>query len=152
MNTSFRLAPWADVLYAMDKDWWGRHRAEVLQSFQGRCLARWHALGAEVQSVGAGLSRRLAQNSGAAAIELAAHWGATRIVLLGYDCQRTHGLAHWHGDHPKGLGNAGSLGKWPAMFRTVARALQGRVDVVNATRQTALRDWPCQPLEEALAT
>lgn len=152
VNTSFRAAPWADVLYAMDNAWWTRHRIEVRQLFRGRCFARWRSMGPDVHAVGAGISQRLQPNSGAAAIELAAHWGARRIVLLGYDCQRTDGRAHWHGDHPKGLGNAGSLPKWPAMFRKVAQALSGRVEIVNGTRQTALRDWPRLPLEEALTT
>lgn len=71
--------------------------------------------------------------------------------MLGYDCKHAaDGKRHWHGDHPKGLGNAGSVGKWPAQFRDVAQRLHG-VEIVNATRDTALTIWPQVPLEEALA-
>jgi hypothetical protein len=91
-------------------------------------------------------------NSGAAAISLAAARGARRVVLLGYDCQLTGGRTHWHGNHGGNLGNAGSLPKWPAIFAQVAKHCERlRVQVVNATRETALTCFPRQPLEQALA-
>lgn len=43
-------------------------------------------------------------NSGQRAIQLAAHFGAERIILLGYDCSLENGT-HWHGNHPDGLKN-----------------------------------------------
>lgn len=90
-------------------------------------------------------------NSGAGALCLAAHFGAKRIIMLGYDCKHAaDGKRHWHGNHPKGLGNAGSVDKWPAQFRDVAQRLHG-VEIVNATRDTSLTIWPQVPLEEALA-
>lgn len=88
-------------------------------------------------------------NSGAGAIALAAKAGATRVVLLGYDCQVTDGKVHHHGDHPAGLGNAGSMPKWPDQFKRLAATLAG-VEVVNCSRQTALRVFPRMALEDAL--
>lgn len=146
MNTTFRLAPWADVLYAMDAAWWDRHLDEVRRVFGGRKVNPWGAMGRDVERVRGDLPR----NSGAAAIALAAMWGARRIVLLGYDCQKTGGRSHWHGDHPAGLGNAGSIHRWPAIFDKVAASLRGRVQVVNATEHTALKCFPRVPLCEAL--
>lgn len=89
------------------------------------------------------------RNSGAGAIALAAQMGAERIVLLGYDAQKTGGRAHWHGDHPKGLGNAGTVAKWPEQFRAVIGSLRG-ARVINASRATALTCFPRQSLEAAL--
>lgn len=84
-------------------------------------------------------------------MSLAAHWGAERIILLGYDCKYADdGRRHWHGDHPKGLGNAVSMPKWMGQFKEIADHLRG-VMIVNASRDTALRFWPRQSLEEALA-
>jgi hypothetical protein len=79
----------------------------------------------------------------------AAHWRVKRIVLLGYDCQHTGGQAHWHGDHPPGLGNAKGVSEWPSHFRAVAHLLRG-IEVINASRATALSMFRRSTLEEAL--
>lgn len=145
VNTTFRLAPWADVLYAMDASWWNAHLDEVRRTFRGRLVNPWREM--------RGVERvrfEHRRNSGAGAISLAAHWGARRVVLLGYDCQRTGGQTHWHGDHPRGLGNAGTIGLWPAIFARLAKSLAGRVTVINATRETALTCFERRPLAEAL--
>ncbi|HUG56620.1 MAG TPA: hypothetical protein VL002_00105 [Candidimonas sp.] len=90
------------------------------------------------------------RNSGLAAIKLAMQFGAEKIVLLGYDCQHTGGKKHWHGDHPKGLGNAGSVQHWSMRFAGFARKVSG-VEIVNASRKTALECFPRMDLEDALA-
>lgn len=89
-------------------------------------------------------------NSGAGAVALAALRGAGRVVLLGYDCQTTRGRKHWHPDHPSVLGNAGSLPKWAEQFRQLMRAVAGEVDVINATRETALQCFPRAKLEDLM--
>jgi len=43
------------------------------------------------------------RNSASAAISLAYHLGATRIILLGIDLQTTNGRAHWHAGYPNKL-------------------------------------------------
>lgn len=70
--------------------------------------------------------------------------------MIGYDCQKTGGKAHWHGDHPKPLGNAGAVDKWPAQFKDMLRYLRG-VSVINCSRETALSCFPRATLEEFLA-
>src|SRR4051794_36846444 len=35
INTSFRMAPWADVLYACDAGWWQEYGAEARAVFGG---------------------------------------------------------------------------------------------------------------------
>lgn len=154
MNNGYRIAPWADAVYAMDAAWWVHHLAEVVSTFTGRRLSNRQRPGTTVirtpylqQGAGRG------QNSGAGAIAVAVAQGATRIVLLGYDCQYgPDGLRHWHGDHPPGTGsgNAGNVGRWPAQFRELVPHLRGAT-VINASRATALTVFPRQPLETALA-
>lgn len=149
-NTTFKLCPWATVLVAHDEKWWKTY-FEELKSFPGHKVTG--ALGGRrygAQSL-ALLKFRTFRNSGAAAISLAALARAQRVVMLGYDCQHTGGKTHWHGDHPAGLGNAGSVPKWPAMFQQVKHyAKQRGCEVVNASRATALTCFPRVELEDVL--
>ncbi len=151
-NTTFRLAPWADVILAMDLKWWKEYGAEVKAKCTGRRMSTSHAArayGAESLWQCGWFSNPL--NTGQAAITLAMVSGASKIVLLGYDCQMTRGKSHHHGDHPKHLGNAGSIKRWPKHFEQMARdAGKAGVDVVNCTRATALTCFPRVDLKEAL--
>lgn len=145
VNRCFEIAPWADALYAMDRAFWTVYRAQVRAVFAGKLYCR-HAGIAGVQRY-AGM-KPLQSNSGAAAIELAVHLGAKRIVLLGYDAKYQGERRHWHADHPKPLGNAGSVKKWPAHFERIAKTV--RAEIVNASRDTAIKAFPVVDLESAL--
>ncbi len=151
-NTTFRIAPWADVVFGMDMNWWRTHHQEVKAVCTGRKLSTSHAArayGAESLWQSKWFPQVL--NSGAGAIALALAGGAEKVVLLGFDCQSTGGKKHWHGDHPKSCGNAASLQKWPRHFERQAKEAQkaGRT-VVNASRSTALTCFPRVELESAL--
>lgn len=78
-------------------------------------------------------------NSGHQAINLASVFGAARILLLGYDVQHTGGKSHWHGDHPRTLGNARCVANWARGFKRQAQdaRLLG-IEIVNCSRVTAL--------------
>lgn len=89
-------------------------------------------------------------SSGGAAINLAVHFGVSKIVLLGYDMQLVAGENNWHKDH----GHESShdpywkfLEPMPVIARELARL---GVDVVNATPGSALTVFPIQTPEEAL--
>lgn len=149
-NTTFRLCPWADVLFGFDGRWWREYRGEIDASFKGHRLtcSALKMVGAE--SLHQVPWFRQFANSGASAISLAIAAGARRIVLLGYDCQRTGGQTHWHGDHPKSLTNAKSLPNWPQIFAKVAKFAKGKAEIVNCSRATALNCWPRIELADAL--
>lgn len=89
-------------------------------------------------------------NSGLRACQLAIELGAKKLVLLGFDAQHTGGRAHWHDNYDQGLGNAMSFRKWPGQFALYARQIGASVEIVNASRATALTCFPRVPLEEAL--
>jgi len=128
----------------MDRAWWNKYRHQVAAGFRGECLtSAQNVPGAKT------VIFRQGGNSGAGAMSLAEHFGARRIILLGYDCQYTGGKAHWHGNHPKGLGNAASLPKWQAQFAEMAGHL-AHCHIINCSRHTALPFWPRQRLEDAL--
>ena len=158
INTSYLLAKWAPCLYAADHKWWDWHRGAPdfpgLKYALQKEASKWPGVqilqntgktGLEVQPTGL----RTGNNGGYQAINLAVHFGAKRIILLGYDMQSTGGKRHWFGDHPKKSdGNYETfLQAFPALIEPLK---QIGVSVINCTRVTKLQCFPCQPLEEAL--
>lgn len=153
-NTTFRIAPWADVLFGFDSNWWRQHLEEVRATFRGRLMSVSQVagnLGIET-TYGATWFRQVG-NSGACAISLAICSGAKRVILIGFDCCRgSDGKNHWHGDHPKGMSNCLSMARWPAQFaRVAAEAKREGVVVLNASRSTTLTCFERVRLEECLA-
>lgn len=126
----------------MDRAWWRYYLDEIRATFNGHLVA---PIGLQ------GVVREQFdhyRNSGAGAIALAAHWGAGRVILLGYDSKVTD-KTHWHGDHPTVLGNAGAVGKWPAQFEQLKDEVKG-VRIVNCSRDTALTCFTRMNLDDAL--
>lgn len=80
---------------------------------------------------------------------MAAQGGAARIILLGFDAQHTNGRAHWFGNHPIGLGNAGMTDKWLDKFAQLADDFS-HIDIINASRETALTCFKRARLEDLL--
>ena len=80
---------------------------------------------------------------------MAAQAGAKRVVLLGYDCQHTGGVSHWHGDHPNHFGNARMTASWLDKFAELAEDL-AHIEIINASRDTALTCFPRARLEDLL--
>jgi len=132
------------MLYAMDRAWWNVYRDDVAEIFAGTATTPIRNIKGTQR-----VHSQDTQNSGAGAIALAVSKGAQRVILLGYDCQHTGGKAHWHKDHPKGLGNAGSVDKWPAQFKTLADRFK-KIDIINCTRDTALTVFRRATLEDVL--
>lgn len=150
------------MLYAADYPFWKAYHREIVGVFRGElwtvsAQAR-DAYGLywlrHSQNQGFCLDRDAicgGGNSGYQAVHLAATFGASKIVLLGFDMQRTGGRSHSHGDHVKPLGNGSNFSLWIERFGPLARDLKARgVDVVNASRTTALRCFRQASLEEAL--
>lgn len=163
INTSFRLAPWADVLYACDATWWRHYFSEAATKFvggemwtiaaQARDQFKIHWLYGASQAGVSDDNRHIHSglNSGFQAIAIAHRWGAKKILLLGYDFQRTGGKGHWHTDHPRTLGNGGRFPEWVREMKSLADALKERgVEVINCTRKTALQCYQRSTIQEQL--
>ena len=152
-NTTFQLCPWANVLYAYDTKWWARYHEEVKAAFAGRLVTSSQiATKYGVDSTWGQTWFKNYTNSGANAISLAMAGGASKVVLLGFDCGTApDGKKHWHGDHPPELGNAASIAMWPKKFELLAKDVRAKgIEVLNCSRATALRCFPRAPLETAL--
>lgn len=159
INDVVRYAPWADCLYACDRKWWQEHPETAafggmkygLQAVRGRpdvlSLDNTGDLGVEVDPTGL----RTGKNSGYQAINLAVHFGATRIVLLGYDMQRgASGALHFFGNH-HWRRETPPFATFLRYFDTLVEPLRALgIEVVNASRRSALTAFPKQSLETAL--
>ena len=91
-------------------------------------------------------------NGGFHMLNLAIQFGASRVVLIGFDMGLRKGY-HWHGRHPGGLTNPtqGSTDKW----RERLDAQRGILDllgipVVLGSPGSALQNFPTLPLKEAI--
>lgn len=160
VNDAYRLAPWADVLYACDQQWWNWHAG--VPTFAGWkygiassvpitwpdvvVLENTGWLGLEEEPTGL----RAGHNGGYQAVNLAVHLGAARILLLGYDMAPDGAQTHWFGDHPDHVPSP--FPEMRAAFDTLVAPLAARgVEVLNCSRRTALTAFPRVPLEQALA-
>jgi hypothetical protein len=166
IKKNVELCPWADVVYGCDFPWWQSVRG--LPDFTGlrlayapRAVAEYgcrqvtipgHAKSDELRfeqvgEVGGG------GNSGFQALNLAAQFGAKRILLLGFDCQDRSGV-HWYG---RNYWNGGSnptesnFKRWRRAFDNAARQLKERgVEVVNASPLTSLTAFRKATVTQAL--
>lgn len=157
INDTYRLAPWADLLYAADAAWWTLH-PEAL---------RFAGLKVSVDFVG-GVKQlnytgssgydpdpraiRSGSNSGYQGVHLAAQAGAARILLCGFDMSAAKG-AHWFGPHRGGLVNttADTYARFIHRFDSLKAALDERgVEVINCTPGSALKCFPSAHLDDVL--
>lgn len=150
VNDAFRLAPWAEALYACDFAWWYVHH-EATRDFQGEKLTT-DRRAAERFGVTLlrgehrdGLSTDPAfihfnKNSGAQALNIATLAGARRLLLVGFDM----GGTHFFGDHPKPLRRdtpfAELIGKFGPIRAQLAGSLAARCVVVGL--ESRLRSFP----------
>lgn len=73
------------------------------------------------------------------------HFGAARIVLLGYDMRLTDRV-HWHGEH-KGMANPNArfLAECAALFDTIQPL---DCEVLNCTPGSAIKRFPFASLDD----
>lgn len=162
VNTSFRAAPWADVHYSSDIDWWREYLDEMRATCSGelwtgdpafcdngmRC-ARFDKKMHGVSQIPGVLA--WGGNSGYCAVGLAYQFGGRRIILLGYDMKGDGPAAHFHGAHPPHVQRDFNWPMWRQRFDEMAQDFRDLgVEVINCTRDTALTCFPQKTLKEAL--
>jgi hypothetical protein len=158
------LAPFADAVYGCDWPWWRSVRG--LPDYKG---AKWsyapqacdqfgakrvkisidanELLFDEVGHVGSG------GNSGFHALNLVSQFGASRILLVGFDVHDRGGV-HWYGRNiALGMSNPSehNFRRWRGAFETAAKQLAARgVEVVNASPVSDIKGFPKAGLAETL--
>lgn len=163
INDSFRAAPWADMLYFCDQTWYASRQPEISRIWTGAPIvtlentihgvARLHntePLGFDPDPS----CLRHGSNSGYQAIHLAAHLGAKRIVLFGFDMRvvghQLHAEARPERQSEAVFQRTIEECMLPS-FPTIVEPLAERgIEVLNASPGSALKCWPMIGVEEAL--
>lgn len=141
------FAPWADVLYAADAKWWHCYKDRAL-AFAGLKYTISAIPFPEVLRLQRSHQRAFDErpthlcgsNSGYHALHLAVHFGAARVLLLGFDMKNgINGRRHYFGNHPKRLNARPAFPTWINQFAKLAPELaKRRIEVVNCSPSTAL--------------
>ena len=144
VNSSWKLAPWADVLFATDAVWWFHH--DGVPEFKGR---RFASSPAACRRFGIDLFVTRGSNSGLRAIRLAEQFGASPILLVGFD-MHDKGGAHWHEPHGGKMRNpvAGSMRDW--VIEIERERHKFKAAIINCTPGSALQCFPFLPFEDAI--
>lgn len=156
INCAVFFTPWVGNLYAVDAIWWRMYgqktrwfrgeRYSMFKQHTGIRVNQWRPQG----------WARTGGNSGHQAVQLAVSLGAKRIALLGYDHQHTEGRKHCHPDHPETgpirMGNAKNVHHWVQQMNRTALELKNReIEVINLSRETALKCFPRVSVEQFVA-
>lgn len=113
INVAYMMGDWVDAVFFGDGGFFLKHLKELalFPNLRVSChpkvkpynwvkfvpMDRKHRAGISVDNGCVSWNK----NSGAAAISLAVHFGASRIYLLGFDMKVSHEKQHWHGLYRK---------------------------------------------------
>lgn len=162
VNSAWRSYPAADILFFADGRWWKQAEFRP-RDFAGLVVTTAAEIGDPrvmklKKVVPGGLSDRpdsvaLRRSSVTGAINLALHYGAKQIVLLGVDGKLgADGRRHNHGDRYPWPLKPGCFDEHRAEFESVAAsAIKAGVTIVNANPDSAIDVWPKMSFEECLA-
>lgn len=166
IKENVELCPFADVVYGCDAAWWKnshglKNYSGLKISFARQELApsypdiRFIEIEKDVDRfiwdkpgvVGSG------GNSGFQAVNLALSFGATRIMLIGFDMHDRSGV-HWFG-RARGVGrnnpDENNFRRWRRAFEQSAALLKSLgVDVVNTSQISALKCFRQASVEQTL--
>lgn len=163
VNSSHEAYPQADILIFGDSRWWVLHKP-ALAGFGGRIVTT--ALGSYGEQL---LKMRKVRPSAAAALSpdrqalsmqfttlhaalnLAAHFGVARMVLIGADMGRaSDGRSHHHKAHPWPV-KPGCWDQQMEQLAWTAAPLAARgIEVINCSAASRIDWWPKRTLAEAV--
>lgn len=162
LNKAIQFWPEADVVYWTDGRVWTWHKEDIIK-FKGKrytlaprsypcdvsVLKRGKKFGIEwsTDSIAHG------NNSGAAAINLAIHLGASKIILLGYDMGRLNKESHFHNGYPtKVTGDNIYKKQFLPAFGAINEEIKGKgIQIFNACPTSKLNTFRKITIEESLA-
>ncbi len=162
VNESWKLA-WCNLIYGADPCWW-KERGSLIINFQRWTQDKnWQHGEAEQMGIKQIQSKPGAYisfdpsfiyqgaNSSFQAMNLAILFGSKRIVFLGLDLMTDGDKTHWHEYPEKFKRRCPGYPTFKKSFEDVAQTLQDNdIEVINASRRTALTCFKQMTIEEAL--
>jgi len=174
VNNAFELGPWIDVIYFGDRPWWKRHGVRAL-AHPGMIVTSYNSrkglLHPDIKTMGRANRQGLHwrsntqlcwnRNSGASAINLAYHFGARRIILLGFDMKKREGAGNrghnWHEYHASYKAPRGDIYQKKFLpgfniikmdLETIEKETGRKVEILNATPDSDLVIFPMVDLRD----
>lgn len=171
INSAFLIGDWIDIVFFGDRGWFLSNR-EALAKFPGikvSCSPHTNRKEYDAENVktvarsrtGRGISNERNSvawnsNSGAAAISLAYHLGAKRVILLGFDMKLDEsGYQHWHQLY-KTAGDRRPAKRLPfgrhlIGFAQIAKdAKRFNMEIINASPDSAIKELPKTSVKDLL--
>lgn len=168
VNAAFRIAPFAEAMFFGDYGWFTQY-SKGLELFGGLKITNTdQALGRRAEVLDIKVMRRhnlscgicpvrdtltWNNNSGATAINLAVHFGAKKIILVGFDMKRDGDRFNYHNEYarPDNVKTYNPYSRhMPAFPKIKADLDKLGVTCVNATAGSALEVFPRISLEEII--
>ena len=165
INESIYCALYADILFFRDIAWYFGNR-EIVETWDGVVVtttpSRFYNENENCTNVNivqlkhssdfliGGDTIRYGRSSGHLALSLAINLGAKRCVLLGFDCRFVDGRSHFHSENNRTTALTYSSDFLPAWNGWGDAARRAGVEVVNATPNSAIIEFPYKPLAEVL--
>lgn len=186
VNKAFRLGDWVDAVFFGDQKFYHKFRKEMIEAYSGLRVSTvpkcerdkfFKYIGKDRQKKhGISTKKDMVcwnKNSGCASINLAYHFGANRIILLGFDMSpmpETTGAkkesqqstrTHWHEGYPEfSRPSKGVDGKGPTKLPyhrylgtipTIAKdAKELGVEIIDCSMRGRLTAWTKRPVEEVI--
>jgi len=170
VNVAFLLGSWIDVLFFGDNGFFLQNIKEIekFHNLKVTCNPRKHNLAWHYESVKYirresidGISTKKNsicwnKNSGAAAINLAAHFGVKRIILVGFDMSLDAAdNRHWHKQYtntanrkqPRKLPFERHLKGFP---KIASDAKKLGIEIINASPKSAITVFEKKPIKDLL--
>lgn len=162
-------APWADVLYAADRVWWRHYRPQfdgymisgeavidetVTLNRKSVHLPGVETMVLEVDQTDSPLQRdRVGYaisggHSGFQALQIAITCGASKTILIGYDCGTSY-ARNCHVDRPEQFKRKTNMDGWVPHYRRIRAEWPNDV-VLNASIQSKIDAFPRVQLEDVL--
>ena len=164
VNMAFKLGEWISVLLFGDEEFYRGNKLDILRwrGLRVSCVKRLSGsrkddpmpkfvfpgvkmlekVNTQKKGISPDPSVLYMNNSGGAAINFAAHAGVKRIVLVGFDMNKTSTGTHWHQLYEKRSGWKPPFKKHLKGFPAIARdAERMGIEIINACPNSAIQEF-----------
>ena len=165
VNMAYKLGPWVDCVFFGDAGFMAKNRNQLFE-YKGlriTCNQRSQMHNSYLKVVKRDGKKRQGisfkpnhiswnGNSGAAAINLAVHFGVKRIFLLGYDMSLdVEDNQHWHKFYKSNVKNVQqTFNRHGIGFPIIAKDLTGKVEIINCNMESKIDCFPKGKIEDYL--